>query len=133
MKAIIKIIFNILKCLLAVIIFLFSIATLMGHSYLQTFFLWLLVIVMLYWPSVIREKWNKRVSTWTRLGSVVILFLASFLIFKPDPKTSIYISDDLRIELMGIYDKNVTNWPEGTEDIYCLLYTSDAADECVNV
>jgi len=118
MKAIIKITFNILKYLLAVFIFLFSIATLMGHSYLQTFFLWLLVIVMLYWPFVIREKWNKRVSTWARLGSVIILFMASFLIFKPDPKTSIYISDDLRIELMRIYDKNVTNWPEEPEDIY---------------
>lgn len=118
MKGIIKPIFNIFRCLLALLIFLFSIATLMGHSYMQTFFLCLLVLTILYWPSALREKWNQRISNIIRLSSIVVLFLVSFLVFKPEPKNSIYLSDQMEAELMEIYDQKVTHWPEGTEDIY---------------
>jgi len=118
MKGIIKILLSIFKCLLALLIFLFSISTFMGQSYLQSFFLCLLVVSILYWPSAFREKWNKRVSTWIRLASVIVLFLISFLVLKPDTKTSIYLTEERRIELMDLYDKNLSNWPEETEEIY---------------
>jgi len=118
MKLIGKILINTIRYLLVVLIALFSIATLMGHAYLQTIFLWLLLVTMIYWPSAIKVKWNKSISTGIRLASIVILFCVSFLAFRPAPKTSIYQSDDLRNELMGIYDTKVTRWPEGTEDVY---------------
>ena len=118
MKGIFKIAFKIFRCLLALLIFLFSITTLMGHLYLQTIFIWLLIAAIIYWPSAIREKLNQRTSTIIRLSSIIILFLISFLIFKPEPKSCIYLSDRMESELMEIYDEKVTHWPEESEDIY---------------
>ena len=118
MKLFGKILINSFRYILVVIIFLFSIATLTGKSYLQSIFLWLLLVTLIYWPSVLKDIWNKRISTGIRLTSIFILFCVSFLVFRPGPKTSIYLSEDLRTELMYIYDNKVAQWPEGTEDIY---------------
>jgi pimeloyl-ACP methyl ester carboxylesterase len=118
MKLFGKILINTFRYLLVVLILLFSIAAFIGHSYLQTIFLWLLLVTIIYWPSAFKEKWNKRFSTGIRLVSIVILFCVSFLAFRPAPKTSIYLSEDLRNDLMKIYDNKVTRWPEDTEDIY---------------
>lgn len=118
MKLIIRITISILRYLLALLILLFSIATLIGHSYLQTFFLWLLVVALLYWPSAIQKKWGTGISAVIRVCSIIFLFLLCFLVFKPDSKTSIYNSEALKSELMDIYDKNSSKWPEGTVDIF---------------
>jgi len=117
MKRIGFIIFQIFRYLLVILLLLFSIATLMGHSYLQTFFIWLVLVAIIYWPSVLGNKWGKRISLGIRLVSIAILFCVSFLAFRPAPKSSIYLSEELRNELMGIYDQKVANWPENTEDI----------------
>ena len=108
------IILQILRFLLVVVFLLFSIATLMGHSYLQTFLIWLMLVAIIYWPGVIGKKWGKRTSLGIRLSSIAILLCVSFLAFRPQPKSSIYVSE----ELMEIYDQKVANWPENTEDIY---------------
>lgn len=118
MKRIGFIIFQIFRYLLVILLLLFSIATLMGHSYLQTFFIWLVLVAVIYWPSVLGNKWGKRISLGIRLVSIAILFCVSFLAFRPAPKSSIYLSEELRNELMGIYDQKVANWPENTEDIF---------------
>lgn len=113
-----KILLLLPKWVLALLLFLFSLATLMGHSYLQTFLLWLAVAILLYWPSLIESRWNKRTSLMLRWASVILLLLVSFLVFKPEPKASIYLSDASREELMRIYDNHTQDWPAGTENIY---------------
>ena len=118
MKHIGLIILQIFRYLLVILLLLFSIATFVGHSYLQSFLIWLMVVAMIYWPRAIGEKWGRRISLGIRLASIVILFCISFLAFKPAPKSSIYLSEELRNELMNIYDQKVTSWPENTEDIF---------------
>lgn len=114
----IKILLLLPKWILALLLFLFSLATLMGHSYLQTFLLWLAVAILFYWPSSVESRWNKRTSSILRWASVILLLLVSFLAFKPEPKESIYLSDISREELMRIYDNHTQDWPAGTENIY---------------
>lgn len=118
MQTAIKIILNILKWLLAILIFLFSIATFMGHSYLQTFFLWLTVAAILYWPGLIQKRLKKRTSVTLRWAIVIMLLVLSFVVFKPEPKSSIYISEKYHEELIDIYNRNMQYWPSDTEDIY---------------
>ncbi len=118
MKLAVKIILQILKWILILLIVLFSVATLMGRSYLQTGLLWLLVATLVWWPGVICERWSRGVSVSSRLVLIAVLLSVSFTAFKPDPKSSIYLSDKLQEELMKIYDEKVSDWPSDTEDIY---------------
>lgn len=116
-KKVIHLLLALLKWILALLIFLFSVSTLMGHSYFQTFLLWLTVAILLYWPSKIRTKWNKKTSSILRWATVILLLLLSFIGVKPEPKTSIYLSEEYRQELMQIYDGHMQSWPAGSEDI----------------
>ena len=118
MKYIGLIILHIFRYLIVILLLLFSIATFVGHSYLQTVFIWLIVVAMIYWPRTVGEKLGKGISLGMRLACIGILFCISFLAFKPVPKSSIYLSEELKNELMTIYDQKVTSWPENTEDIY---------------
>lgn len=118
MKSLIHNILHIIRYLLSAAILLFSIATLMGHSYLQTFLLWLLIAVLLVWPPSFKKLWGKHVSVALRISSIILLFIVGFMAFAPGPKTSIYISEELKQELMDIYDQRVSQWPEGTESIF---------------
>lgn len=118
MNLAVKIFQNILKLILFALIILFSIATFMGKSYMQTGMLLLLAITLAWWPKVFLNRWNKAVSNTIRLTLIVVLILISFVGFKPEPKKSIYLSDRLEDELMKIYDEKTAYWPEDTEDLY---------------
>ena len=118
MKLLLNTILNLLKWIFITLIILFSIATFMGKSFLQTGILWLLVVILIWWPKVFVNRWNKAVSNTIRLALIVVLILISFVGFKPDPKKSIYLSDQLEEELMKIYDEKTAYWPEHTEDLY---------------
>jgi pimeloyl-ACP methyl ester carboxylesterase len=118
MNIAIKIFLAVIKWILILIVFLFSIATLAGRSYLQTCLLWLLIVCSIWWPAAIRNRWNKAVSNTVRIILVLCLLVVSFTAFRPEPKSSIYLNEESRTELMGIYDGLVDDWPEGTESIY---------------
>ena len=49
---------------------------------------------------------------------ILALLLVSFTAFKPEPKSSIYLSEELKTELVEIYAEKVKIWPKGTENIY---------------
>ena len=118
MKTTLKIIGIILKWILILLIIIFSVATLMGGSWLQTLLLWILCLVIAWWPHFFRERWSRGVSLVVRLFLIVILLVVSFTAFKPEPKSSIYLSEEARSELIKIYDQRMADWPAGTEDIY---------------
>jgi len=118
MKTTLKIIINIIKWIFILLVILFALATFMGKSYLQTFTLVLIAVSLAWWPEIIQKKWKKGVSIFSRIGLIIVLFLINVFYFKPEPKTSIYLSEDLKNELYSVYDKNLKNWPADTEDIY---------------
>ncbi len=118
MKTLMRTLLNILKWTVILLILLFSIATWMGGSYLQTLLLILLALILAWWPETIRRRLSKKGLLAIRFGSVIVLLLVNVLFFRPDPKTSIYLSDKLEEELMQIYDEQCEEWPVGTEDIY---------------
>ena len=117
MRTVSKVLLNLLRYFLVALIILFAIATFLGESYLQTTFLCLLIVAMIWWPSVIKERWNRTISITSRLLIIMVLGLISFMAFK-EPKSSIYLSKEMESELMEIYDTHVAGWPQGTEDIY---------------
>lgn len=117
MKTLSKIVLNLVRYFLILLIILFATATFMGKSYLQTSLLLLLTIVMIWWPPIIKVRWNNTASITLRMIVIAALFLISFTAFH-EPKSSIYLSEELKSELMEIYNTHVAEWPEGTEDIY---------------
>jgi pimeloyl-ACP methyl ester carboxylesterase len=118
MKTFVKILLITLKCLIIALILLFSVATLVGKSYVQTGLLWMVVVAIAWWPPAIKQRWTKRAFSLSRWGLVFVLLLISFIAFKPEPKKSIYTSDQLKEELMTIYNEKVQDWPDDTRDIY---------------
>ena len=118
MNTLVKILLIALKCLIIAFILLFSVATLMGKSYLQTGLLWLVIVAIIWWPPAIKQRWTRRAFSLSRWSLVLVLLLLSFLAFKPEPKKSIYTSDQLKKELMTVYDEKVLDWPDETRDIY---------------
>jgi pimeloyl-ACP methyl ester carboxylesterase len=117
MRTLSKIVLNLVRYFLVLLIILFAIAAFMGKSYLQTSLLFLLIIVMIWWPPVFKLRWNNTASITVRMIVIVALFLISFMAFN-EPKSSIYLSKEMESELMEIYDKHVAQWPEGTEDLF---------------
>ncbi|MFC1730049.1 alpha/beta fold hydrolase [candidate division KSB1 bacterium] len=115
-----KVLMNIIKWVLIIGILLFSLATFMGKAYLQTFVLIIIAIVLAYWPAYFDKKLNKKASLISRILVIVILIAINIVFFKPEPKSSIYLSGTNKEKLMGIYDKNMADWPENTEDIFVL-------------
>ncbi len=117
MKAL-KIIANIFKWIIIILIVLFSVATFMGKSYGQTIMLILIAATLIYWPVVIKEKWNKKISFLIRVVSVLFLFLMMKFIFKSEPKQSIYKNENYKSELYRIYEEKLLDWPKETTDKY---------------
>lgn len=107
----------ILKWILILLILLFAIATFMGKSYLQTGILLLAVLFLAWWPTEVKKSLGKK-SRVTRAFVVILLILSGFLIFPPEPKTSIYSSTEAETRLMIIYDEKVARWPVDTQDIF---------------
>ena len=93
MKSLAVILFNILKWILILVLILFSIATFIGKSYLQTFILWLAAAVMIYWPEILKRNLKGHISVLVRAGTALVLLVAGFLLFRPEPKRSIYMSE----------------------------------------
>jgi hypothetical protein len=118
MKPVLKIIGLILKWILILLIAVFSVATLVGGSLLQTLLLWILCLAIAWWPRFFRDRRNRGVSLAARLVLIAVLIAVCFTAFKPEPKSSIYLSDEARSELMEIYDQKVADWPGNTEDIF---------------
>ncbi|MDX1284474.1 MAG: alpha/beta hydrolase, partial [Draconibacterium sp.] len=113
-----QIIGKVLSWIVALLILLFSIATFMGKSYLQTFTLVLMAVTIIWWPAFLSNKWNKTVSLISRVGFVFILLIVNIVVFKPEPKNSIYFSENHKNELYTEYDKLQASWPEDIEDIF---------------
>ena len=118
MKSILKTIIHIIKWIFILLILLFSLATFMGKSYLQTFTLILIAISIIWWPVFLKKKWNKTASLISRIGLIFILLVINIVVFKPETKTSIYLSEGHKNDLMSEYDKLRTEWPEDTKDIF---------------
>lgn len=104
--------------IIIILILLFALATFMGKSYVQTLFLLLLAGFIAFWPRIIKKKWGKKASLISRLAVIIGLVFINTIFFIPKPKTTIYTSEEARNELMAIYDQKMSDWPEGTEDIY---------------
>ena len=107
-----------MKWIFILLVILFALATLMGHSYLQTTVLVLLALALAWWPRYLKQHWSRRENLVFRLILIIVLLGSNFIFFRPGPKTNIYISDELRDDLMKEYDERVGTWPAGTEDIY---------------
>lgn len=118
MKIAFNILLNIFRWIIISGIILFSIATFMGKAYGQTIVLWLVAALLFYWPEYFTKRWNKLISITLRILAIVVLILVKFIFFPMEPKTSIYLSETHRERLMEIYDHNLNDWPEDTEDIY---------------
>ena len=115
---IIKITGQVIKWIIIILIVLFSLATFMGKNYGQTAILLLIATTLAYWPRFIRDKAGKNLSLISRIAFIIILFALNFTLFKSGPKTSIYINDNYKKELMRIYDEKVRFWPDSTEDLF---------------
>ena len=99
MKTIIQV-FKVFRWIVAILILFFSVSTLIGGSYGQTLCMVFIATFLVFWPSIIEHKLNRKVSIALRILFIVLLIAGMKTVFKSDPKSSI-----------------------------CLLYTSDAADE----
>lgn len=113
-----KILVNLIRWVLFAGIVLFSIATFMGKSYGQTVVLLLIALCLAYWPKYFREKRNQAASVILRISVIALLIAVNLIFFGRQPKTSIYLSDQHRENLMEIYDEMMADWPESTKDIF---------------
>ena len=113
-----KVILNIIKWILILTLLIFALATFMGKNYAQTFVIALLVLSMAWWPKFITRKWGSRTSLIVRILLIIVLFISNIVFFKPEPKTSIYISQDKKEKLYKVYDQRMKAWPANTEEIY---------------
>lgn len=111
-----NILLNLIRVILIAGILLFSIATFMAKSYIQTLFLLMVLILLIYWPGFLKQKFGNAISLTIRILSMIILFSLNFTLFKTGPKTSIYLSEDLHKELIQIYDERLDSWPENTTE-----------------
>ena len=113
-----KIVLQSLKWIIITGIVLFSIATFMGKAYLQTLVILLIAVSMAYWPALFRSKWNKKVFSISRVLFILLLLIVNILFFRSRQKTSIYLSETHKKELLNIYNQKMADWPGNTEDIY---------------
>ncbi|KPL13843.1 MAG: hypothetical protein AMS26_12900 [Bacteroides sp. SM23_62] len=118
MKSVLRILANIIRWIIIAGMVLFSFATFMGKSYAQTLILLMVVASLAYWPGFNREKWNRTVSFISRVFFIVLLLVVNSVFFGMEPKSSIYLSELHRENLMEIYGEMMRDWPAETEDIY---------------
>jgi len=104
-----------LKIFLGLFFLLFALATWFAGSYLQTLSLGLLIASLFYWPFF------SGTSGWKTPSRVVFAFIMLILqitAFKPEPKTSIYKSEELKRNIHAQYERQLRNWPSDTERLY---------------
>ena len=113
-----KISFKVIRWTIAILLLLFALATFMGKSYGQTLSVLGIALFLVYWPASI-EKWlNSTQSVILRVFTIAILFIGMKTLFAPEAKTSIYKSEEDRVELMSIYEELLTPWPAETKSMY---------------
>jgi pimeloyl-ACP methyl ester carboxylesterase len=113
-----KKLFKAIRWIAAILIILFSVATFMGRSYGQTVCLVLIAILLVYWPGNLYPKLKRKTSVAIRCLFIFLLIIIKQVVFKPEPKTSIYRSEENRKEMMAIYNDCMKNWPADTKSYY---------------
>ncbi|MBN1183656.1 MAG: alpha/beta hydrolase [Bacteroidales bacterium] len=113
-----KTIFKAIRWIIAFLILVFSIATLMAKSYGQTVCLVLIAILLVYWPDMIQRNLKKSTNIAVRIFSIVILIAIKQVVFKSEPKSGIYRSNEHKNVIFSIYDSCMQSWPENTKDLY---------------
>ena len=114
-----RIVALIFKIILSILLILMTIALFASYSYLQGFLLLLIIVFLFYWPGFVKKK-SKSISylKYSRITTIVILFVTYFFVSATTSKTSIYRSDNHKKQLLNIYDQKMEDWPMGYEDIY---------------
>lgn len=129
----IKNIFKVLRWFVAILIILFSVATLMNKSYGPTLTLVLIATLLVFWPVNIEKKLNSKISTILRVLSIVLLIIVKQTVFKSEPKSSIYKSEQNRRIVMAIYNDCMEKWPSDTKERFIITkYGKVHVLECGN-
>lgn len=115
---ILKIIGNIIKWIIIILLVLFSLATFFGKNYGQTIILIFIAASLAYWPDFLSEKWNKITSFLIRVAFIAILFGLNATVFKLPPKSTIYISEQNKQQLMELYAIKQSSWPMDTKELF---------------
>lgn len=113
-----NVVLKFIKWIIILVVFLFSVATLMAGAYFQTATLWIIVMALIWWPYSLTESLGFRVSFMIRSAVIILLAVINIFVFKPDPKNSIYLSEMHKERLYDIYDEKVKEWPVDVEDIW---------------
>lgn len=114
-----KISLAIIKWIAITGLLLFSLATWMAGSYLQSFVMLLVIAALIYWPSYLAGRFGKLLSLTFRILFILALFSLNFFVFTPKHKTTIYTSEENKESIYSIYDsRQLHEWPAGTRDRY---------------
>jgi pimeloyl-ACP methyl ester carboxylesterase len=110
--------FKILRWIAATFLILFSIATFIGKSYGQTIILAAIAITLVFWPISLKKRLSTSQNIILRILVIAILIMFKQTVFKSEPKSSIYISEEKHSKLMEEYDRCMKPWPEDTKSIF---------------
>ncbi len=114
----IKSIFKVLRWIASILLILFALALFMGKSYIQCLIFILIAALLVFWPKSISKKLSQLQSTGMRIALILVLILLKVTVFKSEPKTTIYTSEESKAELLAAYNENMERWPEETVDLY---------------
>ena len=117
-----RIVALIFKIILSILLILMTIALFASYSYLQGFLLLLIIVFLFYWPGFVKKK-SKSISylKYSRITTIVILFVTYFFVSATTSKTSIYRSDNHKKQLLNIYDQKMEDWPKILDQIRMVL------------
>ena len=110
-----KISFKVIRWITAILLLLFALATLMGKSYGQAFCVLGIALLLVYWPAIIEKRLKPLYSVLFRIFIIALLFVGMKTVLAPEPKTSIYKSEEDKAALMSIYEELLTPWPAETK------------------
>lgn len=106
-----------IRWIIALLIVLFALATALGGAYMQTLVLAILATALVYWPQAIQQQLGAKYALLARISLILVLILLNVTVFRPGPKTSVYLSQEHRVALWGIYDQKLATWPIDTEQL----------------
>jgi pimeloyl-ACP methyl ester carboxylesterase len=102
----------------AIFLLLFAFSAMMGGSYGKTLCMVFIATFLVFWPAGIENRLNRKGSLALRILIIVLLIAGVKTVFKSDPKSSIYRSEDSKSELMTIYQELLEDWPAETASRY---------------
>ncbi len=105
----------ILRSILALLLLLFSLAIVFGGNYGQALLLILASIPILYWPTGLNLRRGHALML--RILAVIVLVTGAFSLFRSEPPTTIYTSEENERELMDIYEEKLSDWPSDTREM----------------